>query len=286
MTSKPVASRTRRSRPNSVAFAAARLQRHPVQGGAVQDAEVSGPACSAGSPRSRPGACTANTSSRCAPANAYSPPPNSINGTRRSDATERRNPPQPPPDRPDQPRLRRTRIRTTATTSASRYRCAPRPQRHARHAPHPPHPARPNAVEEPRDHQRSRRRRDDQGTSSPLRPPRRRVLSALDNAINNGAKLGVTDIARRARVDRGGFVTRASPQAVQPALSPNQDRHLQQSRSAYHDAHQAGLGPTVPALFRDAPPRTGSLSTFRRCILVSQYVYVNIGSLHSELCVD
>ena len=73
---------------------------------------------------------------------------------------------------------------------------------HARHAPHPPNPARPAPGE---NHMTTNTAAIDamiHGRRADSTRRRQRVLTALDNAITDGAELNVTDIARRAGVDR------------------------------------------------------------------------------------
>ena len=98
--------------------------------------------------------------------------------------------------------LDETRTRTATTTSTSRHRRAPPPQRHARHAPHPPSPARPTPGENPMTTNTTAVDAMIDGRRADSTRRRQRVLSALDNAIKDGAELSVTNIARRAGVDR------------------------------------------------------------------------------------
>ncbi|MGW4336377.1 tyrosine-type recombinase/integrase, partial [Rhodococcus koreensis] len=122
-------------------------------------------------------------------------------GTRRSDALGRRDPTHPPPDRPHRCRSRRTHRRTARADRARRHRRASTPLHHARHAPHPPNPARPAT---------GANRMSTNTTTSAMIDGRRadstrrrqRVLNALDAAVAAGDELGVTNIARRAGVDR------------------------------------------------------------------------------------
>src|SRR3954467_313244 len=70
------------------------------------------------------------------------------------------------------------------------------PQLHARHAPHPPNPARPVPGENHITTSTAAVDATIRRADSTRR--RQRVLTALDNAITDGAELNVGEIARRA----------------------------------------------------------------------------------------